>query len=228
MALSALVAPRAAAQKAPPAPQDVHVVNASADPVPVKIDPASNTVRIDGTANGVKAAQAGAWSVGITGTPVVTLNGVPTVSLASGAAVQIGNTASSPALVRDVDRPFSQPFRASLTSFFTQGSADTTVNNSVIVPATKRLIIEFVTVKITMPNGQAVLFAKLDATAFDQYITLTAPGNDSVGNTFFVATHKVFMIFDPGQVLQAAAFRNTLTGGGNIAMTISGYLVDTI
>src|SRR6185369_1366366 len=74
MALSALVAPRAAAQKAPPAPQDVHVVNASADPVPVKIDPASNTVRIDGTANGVKAAQAGAWSVGITGTPVVTLN----------------------------------------------------------------------------------------------------------------------------------------------------------
>ena len=64
--------------------------------------------------------------------------------------------------------------------------------------AGKRLIVEFVTVKITLPNGQAALFAKRDTSVFDQYITLTAAGNDSVGNTLVVATHKVFVIFDPG------------------------------
>jgi hypothetical protein len=113
-----------------------------------------------------------------------------------------------------------------VSSFFTSGSADTTVNNSATVPAGKRLIVEFVTVKITLPNGQAALFAKLDTSVFDQYITLTAAGNDSVGNTLVVATHKVFVIFDPGTIVQTSAFRNSLTGGGNILMTVSGYLED--
>src|SRR5436190_19726483 len=81
MALSSLVAPRAAAQKTPPGPSDVHVVNTATDPVPVKIDPATNTVKIDGAANTVKidgatntvkidgvtntvkAAQSGNWGV---------------------------------------------------------------------------------------------------------------------------------------------------------------------
>ena len=233
MALSSLVATRAAAQKTPPAPQDVHVVNAAADPVPVKIDPATNTVKIDGATNTVKidgtankVGQAGVWNVGITGTPTVALSGVPAVSLASGATVQIGNTVGSPALVRDVDRPVAQPFRTQVTSFFTSGSADTTVNSAATVPAGKHLIIEFISVKITLPAGQAALFAKLDTTVFDQFITLTAAGSDSVGNVYFVATHKVFVILDPGQFLQASAFRNSLTGGGNIAMTVSGYLAD--
>jgi hypothetical protein len=212
------LAPRAAAQKTPPGPQDVRVVNTAAEPVPVKIDATTNTIKIDGTTNTVKAAQSGSWIVGITGTPSVTLSGSSTV--------QIGNSASSPALVRDVDHPHSQPFRTQVSSFFTSGSADTTVNNSATVPAGKRLIVEFVTVKITLPNGQAALFAKLDTSVFDQYITLTAAGNDSVGNTLVVATHKVFVIFDPGTIVQTSAFRNSLTGGGNILMTVSGYLED--
>jgi len=54
MALSSLDAPPAAAQT-PKAPQDVHVVNAAADPVPVKIDGTTNTVKIDGTTNPSKS-----------------------------------------------------------------------------------------------------------------------------------------------------------------------------
>ena len=98
-----------------------------------------------------------------------------------------------------------------------------------VVPAGKRLIIEFVTVKITLPNGQAATFASLNTaypTSVNRTITLTSAGNDNVGNATFVATHKVFVILDPGQFLQASAFRNSLTGGGNIAMTVSGYLAD--
>src|SRR5437870_13764235 len=48
------LAPRAAAQKTPPAPQDVRVVNTAAEPVPVKIDATTNTVKLDGTTNTVK------------------------------------------------------------------------------------------------------------------------------------------------------------------------------
>ena len=213
------LAPRAAAQKTPPAPQDVRVVNTAAEPVPVKIDATTNTVKLDGTTNTVKID-------GTTNTVKAAQNGAWSVNLATGSTVQIGNPASSPALVRDVDRPHAQPFRTQVSSFFTSGSADTTVNSSATVPAGKRLIVEFVTVKITMPHGQSALFAKLDTSAFDQFLTLTAAGNDSVGNTLVIATHKVFVILDPGTIVQTSAFRNSLTGGGNTLMTVSGYLED--
>src|SRR5437867_3311324 len=127
------LAPRAAAQKTPTAPQDVRVVNTAAEPVPMTIDANTNTVKLDGTTN--------------------------------------------------------------------------TVNSSAQVPDGKRLIVEFVTVKITMPHGQSALFAKLDTSAFDQFLTLTAAGNDSVGNTLVIATHKVFVILAPGTIVQTSAFR---------------------
>ena len=83
--------------------------------------------------------------------------------------------------------------------------------------------------KITLPNGQAATFASLNIafpTSINRTITLTPAGNDNVGNAMFVATHKVFVILDPGTIVQTSAFRNSLTGGGNILMTVSGYLED--
>src|SRR5438094_1923643 len=106
------LAPRAAAQKTPPAPQDVRVVNTAAEPVPVKIDATTNTVKLDGTTNTVKID-------GTTNTVKAAQNGAWSVNLATGSTVQIGNPASSPALVRDVDRAHAQPFRTQLSSFFT-------------------------------------------------------------------------------------------------------------
>ena len=238
------LAQRAAAQKTPPAPQDVRVTNTAAEPVPVKIDATTNTV---------KAGQSGAWNVGITGTPSVSITsmpsvsitgtpsvsitgtpsvsiagtpsvsiaGTPSVTLSGASTVQIGNPATSPALVRDVS--FAQPFRVQVSSIFTNGSADTTPNNSATVPAGKRLIVEFVTVQIILLSGQVALLAKLDTPSFDQVLTLTP-----VSATLFVATHKVFVIYDANTVVQATAFRNVDVGGGSLIMTISGYLQDII
>jgi hypothetical protein len=225
-AVSSLAAPPAAAQKVQP-PQDVHVINAAADPVPVKIDPTTNTVKIDGATNTVKASQTGAWSVGITGTPTVVLSGAPTVSLASGATVQLGNTAASPAIVRNVDRASAQPFRMTLNATFSAGFAATSPTNSLVVPAGKHLVIEFVTVLITLPNGQASQFARLDASGpFNEYLLVTAVGNDGAGKANFVGTHRVFVILEPGMSVNAFAIRNGGTDSGTVAMTVSGYLED--
>ena len=223
MALISLVAPRAAAQKSA---TEVRVVNAAADPVPVKIDPATNTVKIDGTVNTVKASQAGAWNVGIAGTPTVVLSGASTVSLAADASVQIGNAANSPVLVRDVDRPSEQPIRANLSATFNAGFAASTVDDTYTVPGGKRLVVEFVTVNITLPNGQTAMFARLDSSGFNQYLALTILGNDATNKPVFIGTHRVFTIYEPGTIVEAFGVRNSGTGGGTLTMTISGYLTD--
>jgi hypothetical protein len=226
MVLGSLDAPRAAAQQAK-TPQDVHVVNAAADPVPVKIDGTTNTVKIDGTTNTVKATQTGAWSVGISGTPSVTLSGSPTVTLAPGAAVQIGNPASSPAIVRNVDRPTAQPFRTTLFSTFNAGFAASTSAGPFVVPGGKRLVIEFVTVNITLPAQQQAQFARLDTTgSFNQYLSLTPAGNDATGKPVFIGTHRIFVILEPGTSMDAFGVRNSGTDFGVLIMTLSGYLVD--
>jgi len=227
MAVSSLIAPRATAQPKT-APQDVHVINAATDPVPVKIDPTTNTVKIDGIANSVKSVQSGTWNVGISGTPSVVLSGASTVNLSPGTAVQIGNPASSPALIRNVDRPTTQPFRDILTSLFMPGFAATTVfTGTYTVPVGKRLVIEFVTANITLPSGQAAQFARLDTSGlFNQYLALTPAGNDSTGRPVFIATHRVFAIYEQNTVLEAFGVRSTGSDTGNLTMTISGYLVD--
>jgi hypothetical protein len=209
IALSSLHAPRAAAQQAK-TPQDVHVANMATDPVPVKIDGTTNTVKIDGTTNTVKIA------------------GSPTVTLAPGAAVQIGNPANSPALFRDVDRYTSQPFRAVLTSTFPSGNAAAiTPLVTSTVPGGKRLVIEFVTVNITLPLQQTAQFARLDSNgSFDQYLALIPAGNDGANKPVFIGTHRMFAIFDPGTVLTAFGGRNSGTDTGTVTMTVAGYLVD--
>jgi hypothetical protein len=235
MGIAMIATPQAIAQKTQ-GTQDVHVINLATDPVPVKIDPAvntvkidgaTNTVKIDGTANTVKAGQSGPWTVGISGTPSVSLTGSPTVNFAAGASVQIGNPSSSPALVRDVDRPGAQPFKAILTSSFNDGFANTNPANTVTVPIGKRLVIEFVTVYITLPSGQSALLCRLDTTGgFNEYFTLTAAGNDVAAKATFVGTHRAFVILEPGAQIEAFANRNSGTGSGTLTATISGYLVD--
>src|SRR5437870_10935371 len=94
------LAPRAAAQKTPPAPQDVRVVNTAAEPVPVKIDATTNTVKLDGTTNTVKLDGTtntvkldGTTNTvkidGTTNTVKAAQNGAWSVNLATGSTVQI-------------------------------------------------------------------------------------------------------------------------------------------
>jgi hypothetical protein len=80
----------------------------------------------------VQAQQSGVWDVGITGMPTV----------------QVANTAQAPVLGRDVDEPARQPFQRSGVLSFAAGETTSTVEFT--VPANKRLVIEYVSAKITL------------------------------------------------------------------------------
>src|SRR5262249_17323381 len=67
---------------------NVKVINTSTSPVPVSVQGSGLTVQ---------AQQSGAWNVGISGTPTVT----------------VGNSAQNPLFVRDVDEPGRSPFQIS-------------------------------------------------------------------------------------------------------------------
>ena len=77
------------------------IVNTAAEPVPTALSSSANTIKLDqsGSNNVVQARQLNAWSVGITGTPTV----------------QIGNTATSPAQVHEVENAARQPFQTSVS-----------------------------------------------------------------------------------------------------------------
>jgi len=72
------------------------------------------------------------------------------------------------------DSPRSRS-KAKLSATLNPNFAASTVGNTFTVPGGKRLVVEFVTVNITIPIGQAAQFARLDTTAssFNQYLALT-------------------------------------------------------
>src|SRR5215813_973899 len=94
-----------------PGNQGVIVENTATNPVPTL---AQGTTNIAGT---VQAAQSGSWNVGISGTPTF----------------QVGNTASNPVFVSDVNEPALHPFQARGGASLNAGSVDATMG--IPVPA---------------------------------------------------------------------------------------------
>ena len=153
-------------------------------------------------------------------------------TLETGRTTVIAAPNNQPQLVRDVDRPAAQPFLQRSAPTFVQGFAFA-MGDSFTVPDGKRLVIEFVSLQLQVPPGQNVLFARLDTDTnptapIDLVLTLSHPGTDVQGNEIFVATHRVFAIFEPGTVVRPTAFRNSGTGTGTMFVSIGGYLVDVI
>jgi hypothetical protein len=153
----------------------------------------------------------------------VSITGTPTVSLA--------NDATSPWLVRDVDRPAAQPFNyyATLTWAPSFLFANADKSQTFTVPAGKRLVIEFVSLQSAVPSTDKVIFARLDTTASSLVLSLTDAGADGNGNEIFTATQRVFSILDPTTTVTPTAYcANSGTGcvGSKVLISVSGYLVN--
>ena len=131
--------------------ENVNVVNT---PLPVK-----------GTVN---ASQNGTWNVGITGNPSVNV-GTPTVNLGAGStvgingSVQIGNTATSPVLVRDVENPARHPIQIELCNGIGL-PCDPSLRDEVKVPSGEEVVIEYVSGVCSAPASTTV-FLNLFTTA---------------------------------------------------------------
>ncbi len=181
----------------PPGGLDVHVVNT---PLPVT------------------------GTVGISGTPTVNLGAGNTVGI--NGTVKVGNSASSPVLVRDVDDAARSAFHASadvgIPDTRSEGLATITT-----VPAGKRLVIEYVSILAQAPTGQK-LFAQItvfvDSVGQNHFITLTPQGAFS-STDVFTAAQPTRLYADAGTNVTASLFRNATTGVVGNTVAISGYLV---
>ena len=148
----------------------------------------------------VNAQQAGAWTVGISGTPVVGLDAANNTVRLDADANTVKVDSAAPVSVRDVDHPARQPFAASCVINNNQGFPCIVAT----VPPGKRLVIEMV--QIANPNAGPEL-------------TVVTNGNQIVYG-FFQPNQLVRVYADPGTPVSIAG------GQAGMRAAISGYLVD--
>jgi hypothetical protein len=185
----------------------------------------------NGTWN-VGASQNGAWNVGVNNSssnpvPVSGTVGIDT----SSNTVQLGNPANSPGLVEDVGAPGRIAFQESVQLDFTAG--DTHTANVILVPAGKRLVIEFVSAGWVIPSGQTIVQLSVE-TIFQghdafHFFAPVMTGSSTIGDwaalsqeTSLYADH----LSNPGGDVAINVYRSDSTGSGNGALTVSGYLID--
>lgn len=184
----------------------------------VGIDPAANTVRLDGSssvtlASGavVQSQQNGAWNVGIS----------PAAN-----RVVVANGAADPVLVRNVHDAV-QPFQSLLNMDFPSGTNTRTLT-AFVVPDGKRLVLEYVSANASIPTGQLAqvrVSTSLGGMPVSHKLVmfrqLVTSGNDQ-----FSAAQSLRLYADPGTPVQAQCARNSAAGTASAQFTFSGYLVD--
>jgi len=155
----------------------------------------------------VQAQQSGAWNVGLTGSPTV----------------QVGNSATNPVLIRDVDRPTAQPFQQVVDcSLFEEQGVCT---GDLGVPDGKLLVIEQVSAEAAAPAGQWLMFHVINRLAPDLSIRFHRLAAVQLeGTHWFVPSQQVRIYATPfaGVRIERSAF----TGQVYSKFTVTGYLVD--
>ena len=158
----------------------------------------------------VRAQQGGPWTVGIAGTP----------------GVQVVNGLESPVLGRDVDEPARQPFQRTALITFPAGQG--TATHEFDVPATSRLVIEYVSARLDTADSILHWFSVRTSAGsstgthfFGPIPTSGLPGRYTVSQQTRVYAH-------PGSTVTIEARRlfNFATGESSGNVAISGYLVD--
>ena len=202
----------------------VLVTNAAADwkaPVPVT--------------GSVQAQQSAAWDVTVVNVPKVAVSGP--VTLANGSTVginpssntvQVGNLATSPVMVRNVDQE-SNPFQTSVAAIILPEGQQDTSTTIFTVPAGQRLVIEHVTAEIAVPVGQRVaLHTVVSDNSMSDYLVAqpqaTFQGFFVVFDELFV-NHQTRMYVGPGLQLVLVAARNNTGGSGVVNFSASGHFV---
>jgi hypothetical protein len=148
----------------------------------------------------------------------------PTVKLAPGESLTVGNTAANPVPVRDPDNPARQPLQQSLDS-------SNPNRTSFQVPLGKRLVIEYVSAVSSMPAGQKLLLVTLQTdvsvnqnpTGILHFFTPTLTGRDTTGRDIFVVSQQTRLYAEPGSTVVLGV---TATAGAPVVVSVVGHLVD--
>jgi hypothetical protein len=164
--------------------------------------------------------------VNVVNTPNVNVANTPTVNVGNTPGVSIVNTEANPAVVRDAADPARHAFHRSLTIVMSPG--ETAGSKQVLIPAGKRLVVEYLTVEGLLPAGQYVRGIVITTTvagknASYRILPLPAAGLPGV----FAADKPVRIYADSGGFdLSVAAFREGNTDSATFSIALAGYLVD--
>ena len=137
------------ASQAVPSDKDVHVINATFDPVPTAAQGTTTVAGSVSVSNTPTVNLAAGTSVNVGNTPTVNLasgtgvsvTNTPTVNLGSGASVNVSNTAANPVPVSFTTEAL-EPFQTGTST--TETGTNVSTLTVTTVPFGKRLVIEFV------------------------------------------------------------------------------------
>lgn len=153
------------------------------------------------------------------------------VNVVNTPSVNVVNTASSPALVRDVGAPVRTPVQIGVNVFISFGETSR-LSDIYTVPEGKRLVIEHVALKCdTLAVGNAVRGSVSTRFANDDFSHEFAINmQPSVDGPLFVANHPMLAFADPGTRVQLSVSIDQAIGSGGsggisgLRGTFSGYL----
>lgn len=176
------------------------------------------------TAGSAPVTIVGPLPVPVTGSTTVS----GTVSLTSGSSVSIGNTATNPVLVRDVDNAARHPFQLRLC--FASGLTGLSCHDIpavVSVPSDRRLVIEYVSAECIKNVGTNIDFGvatQVGGVPAKHYLAIVANVTDS---SRINAAQQTRIYADPGSDLVfAIGIGGSGTGtGARCEMTLSGYSI---
>ena len=127
--------------------------------------------------------------------------------------------------VCEVNNPDKHPFQVSVN--FSLDAGMTIQNGIVIVPAGKRLVIEYISSQAFLPGGQKALFSFFCRAQDDgtwHHLPATASGRFG-SQDCFECGHLVRLYADPGTGVALRTQRDSGVGTGTSTMSLSGHFV---
>jgi hypothetical protein len=181
--------------RADPPPGQVTVINTAGQPVPVN--------------GSVAATQSGSWTVGINGTPSIT----------------IANTPSAPVPIQNVDEYGRQPFQQFVSIDIPDGSISGD-SDTFTVPVGKRLVIEHVSgqIVLTTPGFPRLLVRPGGSAGFPQLVMSEKIGPGIGGLEFWGITRQVLMYADSS--FDVLWFRDNAIGQATANVVLTGHYIN--
>ena len=157
---------------------------------------------------------------------VNSLNGLTgQVMLAAGSNITITPNGDTLTIASSIQDPALSAFQAGISVSFTDG--DENASDDMVVPANKRLVIEYVTVRARSSGFITLcsLRTSVNGTELHHNIIPLFVGNEFGPNEF--RTDKMVRLYaDGGTNITLAATRTVPSGVGSVTFSLSGYLVD--
>ena len=149
----------------------------------------------------------------------------------------VTNSAANPVHTQDVDATGRQPVMASSSVPFPDGQGSVSASLFLTgptftllpeVPAGKRLVAQFLSVTIEVPQGQKVFLSvasKLGNASMGQPIVLPPPITLAGADTY-IASQTILVYVDPEGTVDYFVTRAPSAGAGHVVVTMTGSLVD--